>query len=66
MDHMADYEEREEQIEEDIEEQIEDLNLSARVYKVEESERFIWREGEPLAIGHRDSTAEDFEVYFKK
>lgn len=66
IDYNADYEEREEMISEDIEEAIKDLNLMVHVGEVEESERFIWRPGEDLAIGRRDATDEDFEKYFKK
>lgn len=66
IDYSAEYEEREEMIATDIEEAIEDLRLMVHVGEVEESERFIWRPGDDLAIGSRDATDEDFEKYFKK
>lgn len=66
IDHIADYEEREEMIPTDIEEAIEDLNLTVHVGEVTESERFIWREGDRLPISSRDATDEDWEAYFKK
>lgn len=66
IDYSADYEEREEMIAADIEEAIEDLNLTVHIGEAKESERFIWRPGEDLAINRRDATDEDWEAYFKK